>query len=64
MTEWGLEVRTRTETIVIALAPQAGVIRMGVGVATMALQMVGFSVQVVDDLEPFLTALDVRPAPR
>lgn len=64
MTEWGLSVRARAERIVVALAPQAMVLRMGVGVATMALQMAGFAVQVVDDVEPTLISLALRPAAR
>ncbi|MBX3251031.1 MAG: hypothetical protein KF901_27890 [Myxococcales bacterium] len=64
MTEWGLDVRSRTDSIVVALAPQAKVVRMGVTVAIMALQVAGFSMKVVDELEPTLSALDLRAATR
>lgn len=63
MTQWGLDVRGRTERIVIALSPQAKLVKMGVGVATMALQVAGFTVKVVADLEPVLDELGVSHSP-
>jgi len=63
MTNWGLAVRARTERIVIAFSPQAKMVKMGVGVATMALQVAGFTVRLVDDLEPELRDLGVRHSP-
>ncbi len=64
MTVWGLSVRERAESIVIALAPDATALRVGVGFAGAALKMVGFSVLVVDDLEATVEARGVRPARR
>lgn len=63
MTDWAMEVRQRAERIVIALSPQTKVVRMGVSVATMALQVAGFTVELVDELEPVLSELGAQPSP-
>lgn len=63
MTKWGVQMAGNAERIVLALAPQARFVRMGVSVAAVALQLVGFSVEVVGDLQPTLERLGVRPAP-
>ncbi|HJL20183.1 MAG TPA: hypothetical protein RMH99_31240 [Sandaracinaceae bacterium LLY-WYZ-13_1] len=62
MTEWALRVRPRTERIVIALAPQAKVVKMGVSVATMTLQLAGLGLDVGDEIQPYLDEHGVRPA--
>lgn len=63
MTDWAMDVRDRSERIVIALRPEAKIVRMGVSVATMALQVAGFRVEVVDNLNPVLRQLRIRHAP-
>jgi hypothetical protein len=61
MTEWGMTVRKRTRRIVVALSPQAAMVRMGVSVATMMLKIAGLDIEVNEDLQPRLDALGVRP---
>ncbi len=61
MTDWGLRVRRITDRIVVALSPQAKVVKMGVSVATMMLQLAGMRVEVLEDLQPTLDRLRVHP---
>ena len=60
MTEWALSVHARTDRMVIALHRDAKLARMGVSVATMALQVAGFRVEVVDDPQPVIVQLGLR----
>lgn len=60
MTDWALAVHDRAERIAIALRRDAKLARMGVSVATLALQVVGFRVEVVDDPQPTIDALGLR----
>jgi len=60
MTDWALSVHARAERIAIALQHDAKLARMGVSVATLALQVVGFRVDVVDDPQPIIDALGLR----
>ncbi len=62
MTDWGMRVRAETDRITIALSPGGKVVKMGVSVATMALQVAGFSVSVVDDLQAIIDEMRVRPS--
>ncbi|MCC6214316.1 MAG: hypothetical protein IT376_05575 [Polyangiaceae bacterium] len=63
MTTWALAVRTDAARISVALAPQAKLVRMGVSVAAVSLQLVGFELEVVESLERVFRELGVRPAP-
>ncbi|HBQ14322.1 MAG: hypothetical protein RLP09_45530 [Sandaracinaceae bacterium] len=64
MTDWGLRVGRDTERIVIALRTQAKVVRMGVSVATMAMGLAGFQIEMVESLDETIAALELRHAPR
>lgn len=63
MTTWALAVRADAARISVALAPQAKIVRMGVSVAAVSLQLVGFELEVLDSLEPVFRELGVRAAP-
>ena len=49
MTRWGISMRDHADRIVLSLAPGAQMVKMGVSVAAVALQLVGFIVETVDD---------------
>ncbi len=61
--EWGVAMRSVTERVVVAASPSARVVRMAVAVGSVALQVAGVRLDVVNDLGPVLARLDVRPQP-
>lgn len=63
MTDWGMRVGRDAARIVIALRPQAKVVRMGVSVATMAMGLAGFRIEMVDSLDDTISKLGLRHAP-
>ncbi|AUX24959.1 hypothetical protein SOCEGT47_055000 [Sorangium cellulosum] len=62
LTQWGLNVRDRIEHIVIRPPPEMNKLgRMGIQTIAAAMSLARVPIDIVDDLEPFLRARNLRP---
>lgn len=62
LTQWGVAVRDRIEHIVVRPPPEMNKLgRMGIQTIAAAMSLVGVKLDVVDDIEPFLRARNLRP---